>query len=117
MRATLLLVDDEPAMRSTLRRLLKHSGYGVREAADGIEALDVWREHRQEIALVIADVRMPNMGGPELFARLRAERPDVRLVLMTADDDGRASHSGHVLRKPFSVEQLVGLVERVLAES
>ena len=115
MRGTVLVVDDEPAMRAALRRLLKHSGYRVREAADGVEALEVWREHQLEIAVVITDMMMPRMSGPELSARLRAERPDVRVVLMTAHDDV-ALRPGHVLQKPFSADQLERVVERALAE-
>jgi len=117
MRATVLVVDDDPAMLAALRRLLKHGGHRVREAADGLEALEVWREHHHEIAVVIADMMMPRMSGPELFARLRAERADVRVVLMTADDDGVASHTGQVLKKPFSAEQLATVVEYALADA
>ena len=77
---TLLLVEDEPAVRSVAARVLTLAGYDVLQACDGAEALEVYERAGERIALVITDVVMPRMGGPELATRLRARRPGVKVL-------------------------------------
>ena len=77
---TLLLVEDEPSVRSVAARVLTRAGYDVLQACDGAEALEVYERAGEGIALVITDVVMPRIGGPELATRLRARRPGLKVL-------------------------------------
>jgi CheY-like chemotaxis protein len=81
---TILLVEDDEAVRSLTSRILRRSGYHVHEAASGPQALELWRAHKQEIALVLTDMIMPeHMNGRELAEQLRAERPDLKVIFIS----------------------------------
>ena len=68
---TILLVEDEPAVRLTTRRMLERKGYRIREAMSGREALEVWQSHGEEVALLLTDIIMPGeMTGRDLAERL-----------------------------------------------
>jgi CheY-like chemotaxis protein len=115
---TILVVDDEEVVRRVMRRVLTRRGVEVLEAADGASAIETFRAHRQDIAVVVLDYTMPGMSGAETFEKLRAIEPDVRVVLAsgyTEEDATRLFGSGGIrgfVMKPFTAETLV---ERVLA--
>ncbi|MBI5802067.1 MAG: PAS domain S-box protein [Verrucomicrobia bacterium] len=78
---TVLLVEDEPALRDFIRRSLTRLGYHVLVAASGPDTLPVWQEHRASVQLLVTDMVMPGgMTGLELAARLRQDRPDLRVI-------------------------------------
>jgi CheY-like chemotaxis protein len=78
---TILLVEDEPALRLMTRRLLERKGYRIREATDGQEALEVWQSHAGEISLLLTDIIMPGeMTGRELAERLWRQRPGLKVI-------------------------------------
>ena len=116
---TILLAEDEPAVRMLAREALVRAGYGVLEAEDGEEALAVSRRHGGTVDLLLTDVVMPNLGGRELAARLLLERPGVRVLFMSGyPNDARelgelAGSTGELLQKPFALKELV---ERVRAQ-
>jgi PAS domain S-box-containing protein len=112
-RATVLLVEDEAPVRATARRMLERRGYTVIEARHGADALLVWSEHRGAIGAVVTDLRMPELGGRELVARLHAERPGLPVVYMSGYADAlalpmatRGAHEAFV-EKPFTAESLL----------
>jgi PAS domain S-box-containing protein len=117
---TVLLVDDEPAVRRTTRRLLERAGFTVLEAANGEEALRTARAHPGPLSLVVTDVVMPQMGGPVLAAQLARERPDTPVLYVSgysrenAFPGGSAAAQGRFLHKPFTVEGLMEAVEGLL---
>ena len=119
-QATVLVVDDEVALRHLIVRQLRSDGYKVLEAGYGMEALDVARISPDPIDLVLSDIRMPGMLGTELAQRLVAEHPDVRVVLMSAHPvDGLMSGTDSrgaitVLPKPFESEKMLALIKLVL---
>ena len=80
---TILLVEDEELVRHFVWRTLKKHGYWVLEAKDGVEAVAVAERHRGSIDLVLTDVVMPRLGGPELAEKIRALRPGVRILYMS----------------------------------
>ncbi len=80
---TLLLVEDEAAVRSSARRLLERQGYSVLEARHGADALRIVEESGRPIDLVVTDLVMPEMGGKELAERLRAHRPGLKVLFMS----------------------------------
>jgi len=99
---------------------LESKGYKVFSAADGAAALSTYREHQTEIDLVIADMVMPRISGPELFARIKEINPDVRVVVSSGyshDQEGeRMLRHGCLgyLQKPYNTEALNQLVRSVL---
>ncbi len=119
---TLLLVEDEDAVRAFGARALMNKGYKVLEASSGESALDVLRNERTPIDLLITDVAMPHMDGPTLVKELRGQRPDLKVIFISgyAEDLFRrriGEESGiHFLQKPFSLKQLAGKVKEVLAQ-
>jgi PAS domain S-box-containing protein len=117
---TILLVEDEDAVRGLALQALRARGYQVIETRDGGEALEVAARRRGSIDLVVSDVVMPNMGGPDLVRRLRASRPELRAILMSGytdnamelPDDARGGMA--FLGKPFTLDALVRKVREVL---
>ncbi|HEU5170681.1 MAG TPA: response regulator [Gemmatimonadales bacterium] len=117
---TILLVDDDEAVRRIAKRALSRSGYHVLEAAGGAEALDLYRRHGHAIRLLVTDVVMPEIGGVELVQRLCATEPDLRVLFISGHaeelvrrPDLMGRHQ-HFLRKPFTIEELTRMVRELL---
>jgi len=113
-RPIVLVVDDEAPIRQIERRLLEQAGYQVIDAAGAAEALALLHDG-QEIDLLIADLEMPGVSGDEMVRRIRAERPDLKVLYVTGYIDrlmdARPLWDGEAfLDKPFSMN---GLVEAV----
>ncbi len=117
---TILLAEDEPAVRGLVRETLRQRGYTVLEAGDGYEALKLLEAHKAEIQLLLTDVIMPLMNGQELAERLRAIRPGTRVLYMSGyTNDVLAFHGIEpeidFIQKPFTSADLAEKLERVLA--
>jgi len=116
--ASVLLVEDETALRATARRMLERQGYHVLEARHGGDALLVWREHHAQIDIVVTDLRMPELGGRELVSLLRAERAMLPVVLLSGYADPQAltqmPAQTQFVPKPFTSETLLSAVARLL---
>ena len=119
--STILLVEDESAVRTAARRMLERRGYTVLEARHGADALMVWRDRRTAINAVVTDLRMPEMGGRDLIAQLRAERPELPVVYVSGYSEQSVPDANSprtaFLDKPFTMDALLAAVERVLAEA
>ena len=117
-----LLVEDEPEVRKTMRRLLEHHGYAVIEAENGREALEVVEEGGMIPDLLLSDVIMPEMRGPELARRMRERFPGLAIVLCsgyTGDalrDVDLDALGAEMIAKPFGAKALFETVERALKE-
>jgi two-component system, cell cycle sensor histidine kinase and response regulator CckA len=117
--STVLVAEDDAAMRSTVVRLLERDGYTVLAAEDGLAALQLFEEHRDAVDLLLTDVMMPGLRGPELVERVRAIAPGLRVLFMSGyADDALASVPGlriemDFLAKPFTG---TGLLQRVAAK-
>jgi CheY-like chemotaxis protein len=114
-----LVVDDEPLMRSSLRRILTRLGYEVLTAENGQEGLAVYRQQRDRIDLVLLDMAMPVMDGTECFRRLRALDPGVRVLV--ASGYSAAHNATEVMtaangfvRKPFEAEAVEEAVRAII---
>ncbi|MGA9497419.1 MAG: PAS domain S-box protein [Terriglobales bacterium] len=117
---TILLVEDDETMRSLTRQLLQQHGYTVLEADDGKSALDVVESHKGPIDLVLTDVVMRRMSGPELVERLHASHPDLKAVFMSGYT-GELIAEREVLKrgitlleKPFSRAALLNTIHQTL---
>jgi two-component system cell cycle sensor histidine kinase/response regulator CckA len=109
---TILLVEDEDAVRVAIRRQLTVRGHTILEASHGAEALEIVRMRRGNLDLVLSDVVMPEMNGTELAATLGKDFPGLPVILMSAyapaglTQVGPGNHSVPVLQKPFATGQL-----------
>ena len=120
--ATILLVEDEAAVREAAKRMLKKYGFTVIEAKNGQDALMIWEQHADEIDLVLTDVVMPTLGGAQLVEALRVRRPSLRVVFMSGYTQGTLELSSldegatRFLPKPFTADQLIGTLRELLPE-
>jgi len=118
---TILLVEDEEAVRSFAARALRMRGYNVLEAGGGEEALEIVRREGDKIDLVITDVVMPNMDGPTMVRHVKVLKPDMEVIFMSgyAEEafrrNDQTSENIHFLPKPFGLKQLAAKVKEVLA--
>lgn len=118
---TVLVTEDDPSVRRLLVRSLEREGYRVLEAASPEEAVQTCREAGSGVDLLLTDVRMPEMEGPELAARLREIVPGLRVLFVS----GYSESSGLLpdelgpaedfLAKPFSPDRLKAVVRDILA--
>jgi len=117
---TILVVDDEAAVLRLAERIFQTVGYTVYKADTGAEALEIYREHRDEIALVVLDMIMPEMDGTAVFKKLKALNPSVKIVLSSGySADGKASDlmaqgASAFVQKPFVIASLCNTVRRVI---
>ncbi|MBX6366110.1 MAG: response regulator, partial [Gemmatimonadetes bacterium] len=117
---TVLLVEDEPSVRSLARRVLQRQGYTVLEAADGEAALALAAQHAERIDLLLSDVVMPRMSGRALASHLAKLRPGLRVLFMSGYADELRGRHGTVddgiayLQKPFTPEDLASRIRTLL---
>jgi two-component system, OmpR family, response regulator MprA len=115
----IMVVDDEPAVRESLRRALSLEGYDVELAADGAEALEAIRDHGDPDAILL-DVLMPRLDGLEVARRLRARGLRTPILMLTARDEVRDRVAGldagadDYVVKPFALEELLARVRALL---
>jgi two-component system cell cycle sensor histidine kinase/response regulator CckA len=118
--ASVLLVEDEDAVRMGGMRALTSRGYTVHEASSGVEALEVFKELDGKIDIVVSDVVMPEMDGPTLLVELRKIQPDIKFIFVSGyAEDAFAKNLPEdaqfgFLPKPFSLKQLATTVKEVL---
>ena len=115
---TILLVEDESALRDMTARMLEAAGYRVVTAQSGTDAIDLLREY-PETALVITDVVMPGMSGSELAQEVSARRPNLHVLFVSGYTDDKlgsvlTSHGANFLAKPFTVAALTRKVRQVI---
>ena len=116
---TVLLVEDEDALRALLREVLESLGYRVLEAGLGAEALRIAREHRGPIHVLLTDLVMPQMTGRELADRLSCLRPDLKVLFMSGYGVGAAPRQeipsdGAYIEKPFTADAMGGAIRALL---
>jgi PAS domain S-box-containing protein len=110
---TLLVVDDEEAVRTFAKRALQRQGFDVLEAEDGVAALEAYEENADRIAAVVLDLSMPGLGGEEVFRTLRSRNPDLRILFTSGYDPSDAASSivgkegVRFLQKPYRPKVLI----------
>lgn len=117
---TVLLVEDEDAVRNIVRIVLTRFGYKVLVAANGAEALQIVDEHKQAIDLLVTDIVMPGLQGPEVAKAVVSKMPNTRVIFMSGyvDDartrEGLADATSSFIQKPFTSDELAHKVRSVL---
>jgi PAS domain S-box-containing protein len=115
---TILFVDDEPVLREAAEEMLKTEGYSVLSARDGLEAVDLYKAHQDQVALVILDLTMPRMDGKAALQAILALNPSAKVLLSSgySEHDAIQQFQGDSLAgflpKPYRLAQLVELVGR-----
>jgi two-component system cell cycle sensor histidine kinase/response regulator CckA len=122
-RETVLLVEDESAVRASTNEFLVRCGYTVVTAENGVDALRVSRDYSGPIHLMITDVVMPKMSGPQLAIQLAAERPDMKTLFVSGYAENTVLQHGNIdvtvrfLSKPFSLKALANKIREVVETS
>jgi len=113
---TILVVDDQPATLKVARILLESFGYEVLAAGNGQEAMITFRQHQQRVKLLLTDVAMPDIAGPQLAERLRRINPRLRVIYMSGypNDELRNNKNVVFLAKPFNPAGLSKAVREAL---
>ena len=117
---TILLIEDDNQLRSTIHRALANYGYGVLDAGGSTEALTACEQHAGTIHLVLSDIVMPGMSGPETVALITDSRPVTRVLFMSGYSDhplvqgGSAGAATNFIQKPFTPQTLAAKVREVL---
>ena len=121
--AKILVVDDEAPVRDVMRQMLEHAGHEVKEAAEGEEALRLWRLWRPD--LTVTDILMPNKGGLVLIKEIREVSPKARIIATSGGgrtgrlnflSTARTFPGVRTIKKPFTRMDLLRLVDEVLAD-
>jgi nitrogen-specific signal transduction histidine kinase/ActR/RegA family two-component response regulator len=117
---TVLLVEDDEMVRQVTSKMLQRQGYRVLEAAGGLEALKVCDSHREPVHLILTDVVMPGISGPEMAARAIQKHPGIKVLFMSGHTENTIVHHGVLepgvafLQKPFKYNDLICRVREVL---
>ena len=116
----LLIVDDEPSLRTIMKDELMQKGFDVKDAESGEDALEILKKDRHQI--VILDVRMPEMDGLEVLKRIRANNLADKVIMLTGVDELKIAKNSLALgandfmTKPFQFRNLFACIERVMKE-
>ncbi len=126
---TILVLEDSPESLMVLREVLNQAGFRVLEAGDGNEAIEVCRQHRRDLSLLISDVMLTGITGPATADRIRVLCPDLPILYISGHDrdellnrgllDREELHSGEVrfLQKPFTSMELKERVNAIVSHS
>jgi PAS domain S-box-containing protein len=118
---TILVVEDEPAMREVTRRILCRNGYRVITAVNGRDAVEVAAKHAEDIDVLLTDVVMPQMLGKEAAERIRELRPGVKVLFMSGytqgllDSQGVVAEGVNLIEKPFTEKTLLAKLREVIS--
>lgn len=119
---TILVIDDEPAVREVASEILTEHGHTVVLAADGRSGVELFRQHHQQIDLVLLDMKMPGMDGRQTYQALSEIRRDVKVIFASGYSEVELSSqladstTLAFLHKPYTIEALMNMVEHILAK-
>ena len=119
---TVLVVDDEQLVRELARDILKRYGYTVLMASGGEEAVELYRQHADKIAMVILDILMPDVDGVETFRRIREIDPAARVVISSGYDEDHAGEkvlqagAAAFFQKPYRIAELLKVVREAIEQ-
>jgi DNA-binding NtrC family response regulator len=118
--ANILLVDDEPSIRSSITEILELTGFSVIQAENGLRALEIYEEQGTSIDLVLLDMTMPALSGLETLSKLREQNSGLSVILFSGYDDSQVESQPidmsriSFLKKPFKVDTLLQCIQENL---
>jgi len=118
----ILLIEDDESVRQVAARMIEHSGFTVLTAGDGVEGLEVFRQHIPDVRCVVCDLTMPRMGGWETLAALRVLSPGLPVILASGYDESAVMAGDHpekpqaFLSKPYQLHALRGVIGKAVKE-
>lgn len=122
-KATVLVVEDEPAMAKLLERAFSKAGFQSLVARDGLQAIDLYRHHKHDIDVVLVDLGLPKTSGLEVIGAIRNQNSNAKIVVTTGYLDPEietqllASGVRHYIQKPYFLDEVIRAVESVLAHA
>ncbi|RPI04179.1 MAG: response regulator [Ignavibacteriae bacterium] len=121
-RETILIVEDEETLRDLLRMMLEDNGFKVIQAVDGLEAVELFREHQNEIGVVLSDLGLPRLGGWEAFVKMKEINPRLIGILASGFFNKNTrkeiinSGAKDFIAKPYNSAQIIALVRQAFDE-
>ena len=122
-KRTIFVVEDEPTLRALVRRVLERGGYEVIEAASGLSALELWKEKKTHVDLLLTDMVMPDgISGRQLADKLKADNPDLKVIYTTGyspelmGQEVALREGVNFLQKPYPPQKLVETVRNGLED-
>jgi CheY-like chemotaxis protein len=115
--ATILVVDDDESIRSLVSNILESAGNRIVTAANGAEAVAVYRSYPDQIDLVVTDINMPVMDGVQEILRIRMTNPDAKIICMTSNSADQCPDGVVLVSKPFSIEKLIQAVNGLVPQN
>ena len=122
-KRTIFVVEDEPTLRALVRRVLERRGYEVIEAASGLSALELWKEKKTHVDLLLTDMVMPDgISGRQLADKLKADNPDLKVIYTTGyspelmGQEVALREGVNFLQKPYPPQKLVETVRNGLED-
>lgn len=118
LKATILIVDDEPDLRNLLEQVLTNAGYKVQQASDGDEALKLLKKEKFDIALL--DIQMPNVNGIQVLKYIQQHLPKTKAIMLTGYADlkhameAKEFGAQDFIGKPYKIEDILSTVEQAL---
>lgn len=118
----ILIIDDEDMLRELLGEMLTEAGYKIMTAKDGMEGIEIYKENKDKIDLVISDIGMPRMGGEETFRRIKSINPNVKLIFISGyleiDKKQELENLGikGFIQKPFKAHEILKLIDNIIGE-
>jgi CheY-like chemotaxis protein len=115
-----LVVEDEQLMRRLLEKIISKQGTPVLLAADGEEAIEMYRTHKQEISVVLLDLGLPKISGLEVFNHMKEENPDVRVVVASGYLEPEVKSKMHVagvkhfIEKPYMLDKVIATLQSLI---
>jgi len=119
-RGTILIVEDEALMLRLLKKFFSQHGYRVLDAADGLQAIEVYRNNKQQIDAVLLDIRLPKYTGEEVFHMMKAENADVKVVMASGFLEPKAkaemtrAGAKRFVSKPYVLDELLEVFRGVI---
>jgi two-component system cell cycle sensor histidine kinase/response regulator CckA len=116
----IMLVDDEPSIRAAIRKYMELSGFRISAFGDGHQAVRFFQEQSRSIELVLLDLIMPDISGPQVFHELKQTDPEVKVIFISGYNDSQtvrellANDHARFLQKPFSFDTLLATISGIL---
>jgi two-component system, cell cycle sensor histidine kinase and response regulator CckA len=111
---TILVADDEAAIRTLLKSVLTLAGHSVYEASNGLETVAVYRSYASKIDLIVIDMMMPVMNGAQAIARIRETNRDIPIICISGFSDSQIPGGAAFLLKPFTPRKLLDLASKLM---